>query len=140
MKLDFYHKLLALLFIFIAALLFSHFVIFKAFLIPQMDNYNVLPIWLWVVGILPEFLALSAFGTWFKSKSQLLIAAIATGWSWKIFTYFLAINFEAGYLKIYEDAFDFWVRGMIFAPVIMFVPLFMGFAVAKFFEKKPNLP
>ena len=140
MKLDFFHKLLALLLFFFAALLFSHFIIFKAFLIPQMEQYVVLPMWLWIVDILPEFIVLLSFGTWFKSKFQILVAAIATGWGWKIFTFLLVINNEPGYLKVYEDAYDFWFRGMIFAPIITSIPLFMGFGVAKFLELRTKLP
>ena len=136
MNIDYFHKNLLFLLIFVTGLLMGHFLVYEPFIVPQMEREVSISIF-WVrLSLLPGLLVLMVFGFYIKSKWDFIPLALLSGWFWALFDYLLAINEVPGYIKIYESTVDFLYRGLFLGPLEMMLFLLFGFCIRKLFSRK----
>jgi hypothetical protein len=124
-------KIAAMSILLITALMASHFLIYKALVVPRLPYLTSVPL-LWWFGVYAPVLAVFiTFGLGLKTWRQLTIFAIIAGLIWQLFFYLSAIWNEPGYLKADESAIFNWTIGLAATIIISAILFLTGMLVTK---------
>ena len=114
----------------------SHFLIYKALIVPQIPFLKSVPLLWWVGAAAPILGVPIAFGYSLKSWRQLIIFAIVAGCLQQFFTYLLASWNEPSYLKAYESAIHHWTVDLATVIIISVILFSMGMLMGKAVKRR----
>ena len=136
MKKLFLLKLIAMSALLFLAMMASHFLIYKAHVLPQLPNLKSVPLSWWLGVFAPELIVFLFFGFSFKSWRELFVFSVVAGLIQQIFAYLMSNWNEPGYLKSYESAIFHWTIGIMAVSLISAVLFSIGMLIAKATKRK----
>jgi hypothetical protein len=131
MKKLFLIKLIAMSALLFLAMMASHFLIYKVYIVPQLPNLKSVPLSWWLGAFAPELIIFLIFGYSLKSWQELLVFSLIAGFIQQIFVYLMSNWNEPGYLKSYESAIFHWTVGLVVVGIISAILFSIGMLLAK---------
>ena len=123
-------KLIAMTASLAAALAASHFLIYKALLVPRLPSLGpVSPLW-WLAVAAPVIIVCVYFGSRLRAWWHLITFAAAAGLVIQAFRFLMARRGEPGYIKGYETAVEHWTVLLALAAIGAGVLLSIGMLLA----------
>jgi hypothetical protein len=132
-------KLIAMAALLFLAMMVSHFLIYKALIVPQLPNLRSVPLSWWTGAFAPVLFVFLIFGISLKSWRELILFSILAAFVQKIFGYLMSTWNEVGHLKSFEAPIFDWTVGLVVGTVMSAVLFTVGFATGKALKSTPKL-